>query len=292
MVDFALFHVKRQDGYGNVRFLLYSVAMSIRLVNMGKVIAISNQKGGVGKTTTAINLAASLAVAEVPTLLIDLDPQANATSGSGIKKGSFKRGIYHSLVMQEPIGKAVLSTELEFMKIVPSDRNLAGAEVELIDIEGRELFLKNVISEEKANFEYIILDCPPSLGLLNLNALAASDSVIVPIQCEYFALEGVTDLWDTLVRIRRSLNSSLAVEGFLLTMYDERTNLANQVVSDLRDFLGSQVFDTVIPRNIKLAEAPSHGKPIILYDIKSRGAESYMNLAKEVMENDNKKSVG
>lgn len=287
-----MFHVKRQDGYGNVRFLQYSVAKSIRLVNMGKVIAISNQKGGVGKTTTAINLAASLAVAEVPTLLIDLDPQANATSGSGIKKGSFKRGIYHSLVMQEPIGKAVLSTELEFMKIVPSDRNLAGAEVELIDIEGRELFLKNVISEEKANFEYIILDCPPSLGLLNLNALAASDSVIVPIQCEYFALEGVTDLWDTLVRIRRSLNSSLAVEGFLLTMYDERTNLANQVVSDLRDFLGSQVFDTVIPRNIKLAEAPSHGKPIILYDIKSRGAESYMNLAKEVMENDNKKSVG
>lgn len=253
---------------------------------MGKVIAISNQKGGVGKTTSAINLAASLAVAEVPTLLVDLDPQANATSGVGIKKGSFKRGIYHSLVMQEPIGKTILNTELEFMKIAPSDRNLAGAEVELIDSEGREFFLKNVIASERENYEYIILDCPPSLGLLNLNALAAADSVIVPIQCEYFALEGVTDLWDTLVRIRRSLNQSLAVEGFLLTMYDERTNLANQVVADLRDFLGSQVFETVIPRNIRLAEAPSHGKPIILYDIKSRGAESYMNLAKEVMEND------
>ena len=255
---------------------------------MGKVIAISNQKGGVGKTTTAINLSASLAVAEIPTLLIDMDPQANSTSGVGVKKGSFRRGLYHSLIMQEPIRNILHSTELEFLKIAPADRNLTGAEVELIDIEEREYYLKRVIEAERENFEYILIDCPPSLGLLTLNALTAADSVIVPIQCEYFALEGVTDLWDTLVRIRRSLNPSLSVEGFLLTMYDERTNLSNQVMSDLRDFLGAQVFETVIPRNVKLAEAPSHGKPIILYDIKSRGAESYLNLAKEVMENDKK----
>lgn len=257
---------------------------------MAKVIAISNQKGGVGKTTTAINLSASLAAAEIPTLLIDMDPQANATSGVGIKKGAFRRGVYHSMVMQESLNGVLLNTELEYLKIAPADRNLAGAEVELIDVEGREFYLRKVLESVRQNYDYVIIDCPPSLGLLNINALAAADSVIVPIQCEYFALEGVTDLWDTLVRIRRGLNPSLAVEGFLLTMYDERTNLSNQVVSDLRDFLGMQVFKTIIPRNIKLAEAPSYGKPIILYDIKSRGAESYLNLAKEVMENDKKGS--
>jgi len=251
---------------------------------MAKIIAIANQKGGVGKTTTAINLGASLAVADMRVLVVDADPQGNSTSGFGLRK-AFRRSLYHSMVMGEPLTNIVLNTDLPTLKIIPSERVLVAAEIEMIEMEQREYKLKGLLEPMVSQYDYILIDCPPSLGLLTLNALSAANSVLVPIQCEYFALEGVTELWDTLVKIRRNLNQSLTIEGFLLTMYDERTNLSNQVVSDLRDFLGTQVFATVIPRNVKLAEAPSHGKPIIIYDIKSKGAESYLNLAREVIEN-------
>ena len=258
---------------------------------MGKIIAIANQKGGVGKTTTAINLSASLAVGEVKTLVVDLDPQANSTSGLGIQRGSFRRSLYNVVILGDMMTNVILPTEIESLQVGPADRNLAGAEVELVDITQREYVLKKALDPLRDRYDYIIIDCPPSLGLLTVNALSAADSVLVPIQCEYFALEGVSELLDTLVRIRRSYNPTLAVEGFLLTMFDERTNLSTQVMNDLRDFYGSQVFETAIPRNVRLAEAPSHGKPIILYDVKSRGAESYLRLANEVMSHD-KKGIG
>ncbi len=251
---------------------------------MARIIAITNQKGGVGKTTTTINLGASLAVADMRVLVIDADPQGNSTSGLGLR-GTFHRSFYHSLVLNEPLRSITLNTELPNLKVIPSEKILVAAEIELVDVEEREFRLKKLLQEILDGFDYVLIDCPPSLGLLTLNALAAANSVLIPIQCEYFALEGVSELWDTLVKIRRTLNPSLTIEGFLLTMFDERTNLSNQVVSDLRDFLGAQVFSTIIPRNVRLAEAPSHGKPIVLYDIKSKGAESYLRLAKEVINN-------
>lgn len=250
---------------------------------MGKVITIANQKGGVGKTTTAVNLAAGLAVEEKRVLLVDADPQGNASSGSGIPRIQSRKTLYNLLILNETIENVVLPTELPLLWIIPSDKNLAGAEVELVDAVEREYRLKKLINGVKKDYDYIIVDCPPSLGLLTINALTAADSLLVPIQCEYYALEGVTELFDTFARLRRGLNPKLTIEGLLLTMYDERTNLSAAVAKDLRDFYGSQVLKTVIPRNVRLAEAPSYGKPIILYDIRSKGAESYIQLAKEIL---------
>ena len=250
---------------------------------MTKSIAVANQKGGVGKTTTAVNLAAIIANWGNRVLLVDADPQGNATSGTGIQRGSFRRNLYHSIVLDEPLSAITVQSSIPTLDVVPSSKDLAGAEIELVEIEQREFRLKRALSTVEANYDYVIIDCPPSLGLLTLNALTAARSLLVPIQCEYYALEGVTELFDTLARIRRLHNPGLMIEGLLLTMYDERTNLSAAVAADLRDFYGLQVFQTVIPRNVRLAEAPSYGKPIITYDAHSKGAEAYSQLAREII---------
>ncbi|MGE3469414.1 MAG: ParA family protein [Vicinamibacterales bacterium] len=252
-----------------------------------RVIAVTNQKGGVGKTTTAINLAAGLALAGHSTLLLDLDPQANATSGLGLKQRALEGPtVYHALTT-DPMGapsQYVMSTSVDRLALIPATRDLTGAEIELISLSDRERRLKDLVDGLRGRFEFIVIDCPPSLGLLTLNGLVAADGVLIPLHCEFFALEGLADLVGTLRRVRGAYNPSLDIEGVLLTMYDERTNLGQQVARDVREFFKDKVFSTVIPRNIKLGEAPSHGVPGVVYDARSRGAEAYLALAREVVE--------
>jgi chromosome partitioning protein len=250
---------------------------------MGKVIAIANQKGGVGKTTTAINLGASLAANDLQVLLIDSDPQGNATTGVGVSKTEGRPTLYQVLLEQQDISDAIVQTEFEGLYIVPSDKNLVAANLELVDATGRESRLRQKLAPIRDKYHYILIDCPPALDLLTVNAMVAADSILIPIQCEFFALEGVSQLLDTIDRVRESFGSTIQVEGVLLTMYDDRMNLTRQVEEDLRQFFENGVFRTVIPRSIRLAEAPSFGKPILSYDLRSRGAESYIQLAKEIL---------
>src|SRR5256886_2761831 len=252
---------------------------------MARIIAIANQKGGVEIPLSAVNLAASLARLSQRALLVDVEPQANATSGVGIDRTVVRKTTYHGLVLNHPLNDIILPTEFSF-DVIPSDRNLAGAEIELISLPERELLLKRALASIAPRYEFVLLDCPPALNLLTVNALAAADSLLVPVQCEYYALEGVSELFNTLARLRRAVNPQLKIEGLLLTMYDERTNLAPAVAADLRSFYSGLVFKTTIPRNVRLAEAPSYGKPIAYYDAKSRGAEAYFQLAEEVLAND------
>jgi chromosome partitioning protein len=250
---------------------------------MGKVIAIANQKGGVGKTTSSINLAASLAAYEHSTLIIDIDPQANSTSGLGIDPKTTRHSIYEILVGSVQASQGVMKTELPHLDLIPSHIDLVGAEVEMIERNDREKILKNVIAEVREQYDFVIIDCPPSLGLLTINALTASDSVLIPVQCEYFALEGLGQLLNTIKIVRQHLNTFLEIEGVVLTMYDHRTRLSSQVMQEVKKYFNDKVFNTVVSRNIRLAEAPSFGKPILLYDSMSQGSQNYLSLAKELI---------
>jgi chromosome partitioning protein len=255
---------------------------------MGKVISIANQKGGVGKTTTAINLAASLAAIEHPTLLIDIDPQSNSTSGLGIESRNVESSIYEVMVGGVEVEEAVLETELPFLDLVPSHINLVGAEIEMVDRNQRERILKKAIDQIRSKYDFIIIDCPPSLGLLTINSLTASNSVLIPVQCEYFALEGLGQLLNTIKIVRQHLNTALEIEGVVLTMYDTRTRLSNQVAAEVKKYFDDRVFSTVIARNVRLAEAPSFGKPALLYESTSVGAKNYLALAREIIKRNRK----
>lgn len=256
---------------------------------MGKVISVANQKGGVGKTTTAINLAASLAAIEHTTLLIDIDPQSNSTSGTGFEYKAIEYSVYQVMVEGYNAGKAVKKTELPYLDVIPSHINLVGAEIEMVDRPHREKIFRNAITDIRDEYDFIIIDCPPSLGLLTINALTASDSVLIPVQCEYFALEGLGQLLNTIKIVRQHLNTDLDIEGVVLTMYDSRTRLSNQVAEEVKRYFDNRVFETVISRNIRLAEAPSFGKPALLYDSVSIGSKNYLALAKEIVRRNKKR---
>jgi chromosome partitioning protein len=253
---------------------------------LSRVFAITNQKGGVGKTTTAINLAAALAANDFRVLVIDSDPQGNATTGLGVNKDSNRPSLYHVLLADAAAKDAIVATEFEGLYLISADKNLVGANLEMVDLPNREFLLRERMAAIREDYRFILIDCPPALDLLTLNALIAADSVLVPIQCEFFALEGISELMDTIERIRQGFQHPLAVEGILLTMFDDRNNLTRQVAADLTEFFGELVFKTVIPRSIRLAEAPSFGKPILAYDPRSRGAESYIKLAKEILDHE------